>query len=99
MAPHPEWEPTENWPEDVLCVYYESSDGIVLIRSAPTTRRESRVLASAGRGRRPTASAGGIAPDGSVARTRYLCRRRSIRGERLGASGSALGRAGADYDG
>ena len=31
MAPHPEWEPTENWPEDVLCVYYESSDGIVLI--------------------------------------------------------------------
>jgi hypothetical protein len=31
MAAHPEWEPTENWPEDVLCVYYESSDGIVLI--------------------------------------------------------------------
>jgi glyoxylase-like metal-dependent hydrolase (beta-lactamase superfamily II) len=31
MAPHPEWEPTENWPEDVLCVYYESSAGIVLI--------------------------------------------------------------------
>ena len=31
MAPHPEWEPGENWPEDVLCVYYEASDGTVLI--------------------------------------------------------------------
>jgi hypothetical protein len=31
MAPHPEWEPSENWPEDVLCVYFESTDGIVLI--------------------------------------------------------------------
>ena len=31
LAPHPEWEPTENWPEEVLCVYLESSDGIALI--------------------------------------------------------------------
>ena len=31
MAPHPEWEPDENWPEDVLCVYFEASDGTVLI--------------------------------------------------------------------
>jgi hypothetical protein len=31
LAPHPEWEPTENWPEDVLCVRYDSPDGIVLI--------------------------------------------------------------------
>jgi hypothetical protein len=31
MAPHPEWEPGENWPEDVLCVYFEASDGTVLI--------------------------------------------------------------------
>lgn len=31
LAPHPEWEPSENWPEEVLCVYYESQDGIVLI--------------------------------------------------------------------
>ena len=29
MAPHPEWEPDENWPEDVLCVYFEASDGTV----------------------------------------------------------------------
>jgi glyoxylase-like metal-dependent hydrolase (beta-lactamase superfamily II) len=31
MAPHPEWEPGENWPEDVLCVYYEAADGSVVI--------------------------------------------------------------------
>jgi hypothetical protein len=31
MAPHPAWDPTENWPEEVLCVLYESADGIVLI--------------------------------------------------------------------
>jgi hypothetical protein len=31
LAPHPEWEPTENWPEDVLCVCLERPDGIVLI--------------------------------------------------------------------
>ena len=31
MAPHPDWEPTEDWPEDVLSVYYESSDGTVVI--------------------------------------------------------------------
>ena len=31
MAPHPAWEPTENWPEEVLCVYFEAADGIVLI--------------------------------------------------------------------
>jgi hypothetical protein len=31
LAPHPEWEPDENWPEDVLCVYFEASDGTVLI--------------------------------------------------------------------
>jgi hypothetical protein len=31
MAPHAEWEPTENWPEEVLCVYFEATDGLVLI--------------------------------------------------------------------
>jgi hypothetical protein len=31
MAPHPAWEPTDNWPEEVLCVYLEAPDGIVLI--------------------------------------------------------------------
>ena len=31
MAPHPRWEPAENWPEEVLCVYYQASDGIVLV--------------------------------------------------------------------
>jgi hypothetical protein len=30
-APHPEWVPEENWPEDVPCVYYESPDAVVLI--------------------------------------------------------------------
>jgi hypothetical protein len=31
LAPHPEWEPSENWPEEVLCVCVEAPDGIVLI--------------------------------------------------------------------
>jgi glyoxylase-like metal-dependent hydrolase (beta-lactamase superfamily II) len=31
LAAHPKWEPGENWPEEVLCVYYESADGVVLI--------------------------------------------------------------------
>lgn len=31
LAPHPAWTPEENWPEDVLCVYYESPDAVVLI--------------------------------------------------------------------
>jgi len=30
-APHPEWRPDENWPEGVLCAYYESPDALVLI--------------------------------------------------------------------
>ena len=29
-APHPEWRPDENWPEGVLCAYYESADALVL---------------------------------------------------------------------
>jgi hypothetical protein len=31
LAPHPAWEPTENWPEEVLCVYLEAPDDVVLI--------------------------------------------------------------------
>ena len=30
-APHPEWEPGENWPEEVLCVRLETAAGTVLI--------------------------------------------------------------------
>jgi hypothetical protein len=29
-APHPAWRPDENWPEGVLCAYYESPDALVL---------------------------------------------------------------------
>lgn len=29
-APHPAWRPDENWPEDVLCAYYEAPDALVL---------------------------------------------------------------------
>jgi glyoxylase-like metal-dependent hydrolase (beta-lactamase superfamily II) len=29
-APHPTWRPDENWPEGVLCAYYESPDALVL---------------------------------------------------------------------
>lgn len=41
LAPHPEWEPSENWPEDVLCVCLESSDEIVLID--PLVPRDAEV--------------------------------------------------------
>ena len=40
MAPHPEWEPDENWPEDVLCVYYAAADGTVLIDPLVTRGKE-----------------------------------------------------------
>ena len=30
-APHPAWRPDENWPEGVLCAYYEAPDALVLI--------------------------------------------------------------------
>jgi hypothetical protein len=30
-APHPEWRGAADWPEDVGCVYYETSDAIALI--------------------------------------------------------------------
>ncbi len=31
LAPHPAWKPGNDWPEDVLCVYYESPEALVLI--------------------------------------------------------------------
>lgn len=31
LAPHPAWEPTENWPEEVLCVFLKGPKNIVLI--------------------------------------------------------------------
>jgi hypothetical protein len=31
MAPHPAWEPTEDWPEEVPVVRYETEDEVVLI--------------------------------------------------------------------
>jgi hypothetical protein len=31
LAPHPEWTPEENWPEEVMCARYESADGVVLM--------------------------------------------------------------------
>ena len=30
-APHPAWQPGRGWDEDVLCVYYEAPDALVLI--------------------------------------------------------------------
>jgi glyoxylase-like metal-dependent hydrolase (beta-lactamase superfamily II) len=29
-APHPAWRPDENWPEGVLCAYYEAPEALVL---------------------------------------------------------------------
>jgi hypothetical protein len=31
MSPHPDWEPTEDWPEEVPVVRYETEDEVVLI--------------------------------------------------------------------
>ena len=31
LAPHPDWEPTEDWPEEVPVVRFETDDEIVLI--------------------------------------------------------------------
>jgi glyoxylase-like metal-dependent hydrolase (beta-lactamase superfamily II) len=31
MAPHPDWEPAEDWPEEVPVVRYETDDEVVLI--------------------------------------------------------------------
>ncbi len=30
FAPHPAWRPDENWPEGVLCAYYEAPEALVL---------------------------------------------------------------------
>jgi glyoxylase-like metal-dependent hydrolase (beta-lactamase superfamily II) len=30
-APHPEWRPDADWPQDVGCLYYEGPDAVVLI--------------------------------------------------------------------
>ena len=30
FAPHPDWRPDENWPEGVLCGYYEAPEATVL---------------------------------------------------------------------
>jgi glyoxylase-like metal-dependent hydrolase (beta-lactamase superfamily II) len=30
-APHPEWRPTDRWPQEVGCVYYEAPAAVVLI--------------------------------------------------------------------
>lgn len=31
LTPHPDWEPTEDWPEEVPVVRYETDDEVVLI--------------------------------------------------------------------
>ncbi len=31
LAPHPQRKPGNDWPEEVLCVYYEGPDATVLI--------------------------------------------------------------------
>lgn len=43
LAEHPAWEPTDNWPEEVLCVYYEALDGIVLIDPQRPRGREAEL--------------------------------------------------------
>ena len=31
MSPHPDWEPAEDWPQEVPVVRYETEDEVVLI--------------------------------------------------------------------
>lgn len=40
-APHPEWEPNEDWEEDVSCVYYEAPDSVVLFDPQLPPERET----------------------------------------------------------
>jgi len=35
MSPHPDWEPTEDWPEEVPVVRYETEDDVVLFDPFP----------------------------------------------------------------
>ena len=46
LAPHPGWQPGENWPEEVLCVRFESPDGIVLIDPLLPRGREAAFWAA-----------------------------------------------------
>jgi glyoxylase-like metal-dependent hydrolase (beta-lactamase superfamily II) len=35
LSPHPDWEPTEDWPEEVPVVRYETEDDVVLFDPFP----------------------------------------------------------------
>jgi glyoxylase-like metal-dependent hydrolase (beta-lactamase superfamily II) len=41
-APHPDWEPDEDWERDVGCVYYEAADAVVLIDPLVPAGEEER---------------------------------------------------------
>jgi glyoxylase-like metal-dependent hydrolase (beta-lactamase superfamily II) len=43
LAPHPEWTPEENWPEEVPCVVYET-DALVVIDPLLPRGEEEEVL-------------------------------------------------------
>jgi glyoxylase-like metal-dependent hydrolase (beta-lactamase superfamily II) len=44
LAPHPEWTPEENWPEQVPCVVYETEAALVLIDPLLPRGEEEEVL-------------------------------------------------------
>jgi glyoxylase-like metal-dependent hydrolase (beta-lactamase superfamily II) len=44
LAPHPEWTPEENWPEEVPCVVYETRGALVLIDPLLPRGEEDEVL-------------------------------------------------------
>jgi glyoxylase-like metal-dependent hydrolase (beta-lactamase superfamily II) len=55
LAPHPDWEPTEDWPEEVPVVRYETDDEVVLIDPFDPRGKPVRVLLTQGAHYRGTA--------------------------------------------
>lgn len=41
-APHPEWKPEADWPQDVGCLYYEAPEAVVLIDPLVPAEGEDR---------------------------------------------------------
>jgi len=41
-APHPDWQPAEDWPREVGCVYYETPEAVVLIDPLVPAGEEDR---------------------------------------------------------
>ena len=46
FAPHPDWEPGEDWPQEVPIVRYETDDEVALIDPFPPLTATSTLMES-----------------------------------------------------